>query len=179
MFCIIIIAINILVFFILPSELKPIFAINIFFIELDYWWQLLSSMFLHSNFTHLALNMIVLYQFGIVLERFLGSLKFLLLYFIGGVLSSLLSAFYVYYRSFQDEKFFNLLGASGAICVLIGYYAFVHKNSFLGLLIAVLLMSFVPIFVGVNVAWYAHIFGFICGYMIARLRIIRWKKFIY
>ncbi|EOZ3946357.1 rhomboid family intramembrane serine protease [Campylobacter coli] len=33
-----------------------------------------------------------------------------------------------------------------------------------------LLMSFAPLLMGVNVAWYGHIFGFICGYFLGKLR---------
>ncbi|HHW1541367.1 TPA: rhomboid family intramembrane serine protease, partial [Campylobacter coli] len=32
------------------------------------------------------------------------------------------------------------------------------------------LMSFAPLLMGVNVAWYGHIFGFICGYFLGKLR---------
>ncbi|MCR8712610.1 rhomboid family intramembrane serine protease, partial [Campylobacter sp. W0066.1] len=42
-----------------------------------------------------------------------------------------------------------------------------------GLIVAILLMSFVPIFMGVNIAWYAHIFGFICGYALGKFKVIR------
>ena len=135
------------------------------------YWQIISSMFMHANLTHLALNMIVLYQFGYILEKHLGSIKFAILYMFGGILTSLLGAFYVYYDSIKNQAFINLVGASGAICVLIGFYAYADRKSLLGLVVAVLIMSFVPIFMGVNVAWYAHIFGFICGYLIARLRV--------
>ncbi len=50
-------------------------------------------MFLHGNLTHLILNMIVLFQFGRILETYLGALRFIFIYFIGGLLCSLLSVF--------------------------------------------------------------------------------------
>lgn len=62
------------------------------------------------------------------------------------------------------------MGASGAICVLMGFYAFLDKTSTKGLVVAILLMSFLPLFMGINVAWYGHIFGFISGYTLAFLR---------
>ena len=43
--------------------------------------QLLTYMFLHANFMHLFFNMFALFMFGIVLERVLGSKRFLF-YFI-------------------------------------------------------------------------------------------------
>ena len=71
------------------------------------------------------------------------------------------------------ERFINVVGASGAICVLMGYYAYTDKSSTKGLIVAILLMSFAPIFMGINIAWYAHIFGFICGYALAKIQILR------
>ncbi|PCH32751.1 rhomboid family intramembrane serine protease [Campylobacter sp. 4] len=141
---------------------------NILFFNGAYW-QLLSSMFLHGNLTHLILNMIVLLQFGRILETYLGALRFIFIYFIGGLLCSLLSVFYVKY--FGEN--INVIGASGAICVLIGFYAVLDKNSTKGLIVAILLMSFVPLLMGVNVAWYGHIFGFICGYILAKIKEVK------
>ncbi|HDW9237756.1 TPA: rhomboid family intramembrane serine protease, partial [Campylobacter coli] len=116
------------------------------------------------------LNMIVLFQFGRILESYLGALRFFLLYLIGGLMCSLLSAFYVYFSFYYFGEMINLVGASGAICVLMGYYAFLDKSSTKGLIVAILLMSFAPLLMGVNVAWYGHIFGFICGYFLGKLR---------
>ncbi|EAJ2281621.1 rhomboid family intramembrane serine protease [Campylobacter upsaliensis] len=146
------------------------FSLNLLFFEENFFWQLLSSMFLHGNFTHLALNMMVLFGFGRILESYMGSVSFALLYFVGGLITSLLSAFYLLFAfEFLGQKIF-LVGASGAICVLMGFYAFLDKNSTKGLVIAILLMSFLPLFMGINVAWYGHIFGFMSGYILAFLR---------
>ncbi|MCV3349587.1 rhomboid family intramembrane serine protease [Campylobacter sp. RKI_CA19_01128] len=151
-------------------NLDAILGLNLFFFQ-GFYWQILSSMFMHGNWPHLILNMIVLFQFGSMLEKYLKSFKFALLYLIGGILCSLLSVFYVY-LSF-DGSFVNVVGASGAICVLMGYYAYLDKTATKGLIIAILLMSFVPIFMGVNIAWYAHIFGFICGYVLGKFKVIK------
>ena len=77
-------------------------------------------MFAHGGFGHIAMNMFVLYQFGNLIEKYRGKKEFLFIYFIGGVLTSLLSYLYIYYLDNQV----NLVGASGAICVLMGYIAF-------------------------------------------------------
>ena len=161
--------INILFYFLIPYGYYNILGLNILFFKGAYW-QILSSMFMHGNLSHLILNMIVLFQFGRILEAYLSSKHFLLLYFIGGLFCSLLSAFYVYFAFSYLGKNINLIGASGAICVLMGYYAVLDTNSTKGLIIAILLMSFIPLFMGVNVAWYGHIFGFICGFVLAKLK---------
>ncbi|AXP08497.1 rhomboid family intramembrane serine protease [Campylobacter hepaticus] len=169
MFTLFLIFLNILLYFLISYDYHNILGLNIFFFHGAYW-QLLSTMFIHGNFTHLILNMIVLFQFGRILETYLGSLRFALLYLGGGLLCSLLSAFYVYFDFVYFRTSIKLVGASGAICVLMGFYSFVDKSSTKGLIVAVLLMSFVPLFMGINVAWYGHIFGFICGYILAKLK---------
>lgn len=48
-------------------------------------WQLFTYMFLHSGFTHVFFNMFALWMFGSVIERALGSRRFLLYYITCGV----------------------------------------------------------------------------------------------
>lgn len=170
------IALNVIIYFLTPHEYNELLGLNVFCFSKGFYWQMLSTMFMHGSLAHLALNMIVLYQFGTILERYLGSLRFALLYLIGGLACSFLSAIYIYFQTLHTHAFINVVGASGAICVLMGYYAFVDKNSTKGLIVAILLMSFAPILMGVNIAWYAHIFGFICGYILARFQILRVKR---
>jgi len=58
----------------------------------------------------------------------------------------------------------NIVGASGAICVLLGVIAYFDERNAGGIFVAILIMSFAPMLMGVNVAWYAHIAGFVVGY---------------
>lgn len=48
-------------------------------------WQLLSYMFLHGSFMHLAFNMLALWSFGRLLERVWGGQRFLIFYLVCGV----------------------------------------------------------------------------------------------
>lgn len=47
-------------------------------------WQIITHMFMHGGFMHIAFNMLTFASFGPVLERFLGDKKFLILYFLSG-----------------------------------------------------------------------------------------------
>ncbi|MDO5046835.1 rhomboid family intramembrane serine protease [Campylobacter sp.] len=170
-----IIALNCLVYFLVNYTgfgHNLLLGLNLYFIDALFIWQPLTSMFMHGNLTHLLMNMAVLFQFGSILERELGTLKFSLVYLLGGVATSLLSFVYIYFAYEFNGTFINLVGASGAISVLLGIMAFIDKSSAKGLLIAILLMSFVPMMMGVNVAWYAHIIGFGVGYLIMKARIL-------
>lgn len=148
-------------------------GLNMFFIDGLYVWQPATSMFMHANLAHLLMNMAVLYQFGSLLERYYGSEKFAVIYCIGGVLTSLLSFIYIYVMFKTNGTFINLVGASGAISLLLGVLAFLDANSRKGLIVAILLMSFAPVAMGINVAWYAHIIGFTLGYFGVKFKVIK------
>lgn len=137
------------------------FGLNPYFFE-GMPWQLLSSFFMHGGIAHLAMNMAVLYQFGGILERSMGGVKFTLLYIAGGLLTSALCLIYVRYALSRGELV-NIVGASGAICVLLGFIACFDRRGAGGIFVAILLMSFAPMLMGINVAWYAHIAGFVVG----------------
>lgn len=53
------------------------------------WWRIITSQFLHVYFLHLVFNMASLLLLGMRLERALGSLRFALLYLIGGSIGQL------------------------------------------------------------------------------------------
>ena len=48
------------------------------------WWQPLTHMFMHDGIWHILFNMYTLVMFGMVVERALGSRKFLILFFVTG-----------------------------------------------------------------------------------------------
>lgn len=165
----ILIGLNLIAFFITDfvfanTNIKVIFGLNAYFLG-GAWWQIITTIFVHANFLHLFMNMSVLFGFGKLLERYLGSVKFGLLYVIGGVLTSILSLSYLFVNANV-----NLVGASGAICVLLGFIAYYDRANTKGLIIALLVMSFAPLLLGLSVAWYAHIFGFGVGYLTGKFR---------
>ncbi len=56
------------------------------------WWRLVTPpMFLHIGFEHLILNMVTLYFIGSQLELILGHGRFLLVYFISGIMGNIAS----------------------------------------------------------------------------------------
>ncbi|MEM9990350.1 MAG: rhomboid family intramembrane serine protease [Bacteroidota bacterium] len=84
------------------------------------YYRMLTSGFIHSpnTWAHLAVNMLVLYQFGEIVERFfvsfsgplIGRINYLLLYLLTIVLASLPS-----FLKHQDNYGYSALGASGAV----------------------------------------------------------------
>jgi membrane associated rhomboid family serine protease len=78
-------------------------------LQQGYWWQVVSSMFMHGSFFHLFFNMWGLYIFGQLIVNSMGTLRFLLLYFISGITGNLI------WLAFNHGSPSYLLGASGAL----------------------------------------------------------------
>ena len=76
-------------------------------------WRLVSSVFLHASFVHLALNMLSLYFLGSFVETAFGRGRFLALYLLSGLSGGLA---YLYFGGFDSPA----VGASGAIFGLLG-----------------------------------------------------------
>jgi len=77
-------------------------------------WTIVTYMFLHGGFMHLAFNMLVLYFFGPRLESRLGSRVFLQLYLFSGVVAGLVSVVVPFViPTFSTMT--AVVGASGAL----------------------------------------------------------------
>lgn len=72
--------------------------------------RMLTSGFLHVDFSHLLFNMLTLYFFADVVISWFGPGKFLLIYFISLIGGSLLALIF-----HKDEPYYSAVGASGAV----------------------------------------------------------------
>ncbi len=90
--------------------LKSIFAFNTV-LALERPWTFFSYMFLHSDILHILFNMLGLFFFGPLLERRIGSINFLKLYFGAGFIAAVVG-YFIYPNGF--------LGASAAVVAVIG-----------------------------------------------------------
>lgn len=120
-----------------------------------------TSMFIHANITHIAMNMIALLQLGLLIEKEISKKILLNLYFLSGLGSAIAS---IIYLSNGNEA--NVIGASGAIFGLFAFYSIVTNriNSFL---IQVVLFHAAILFFQLPVAWYAHFGGILVGSVFA------------
>lgn len=92
------------------------------------YYRLISHAFVHANWTHLLVNMMVLYFFGRPVEAYFdyffrgkATLFFLLLY-LGGILFSNTWALF----KNKNNYYYNAVGASGAVSAVL--FAFVLFN---------------------------------------------------
>jgi membrane associated rhomboid family serine protease len=122
------------------------------------WWRLGTSMFLHGGILHLAFNMFALYWLGTIVERALGTPKFLLIYAVSGLAGSAGALWFSSVGTFT-------VGASGAIFGLIGAYLVLEylatgslAGQAMGLLVFSLILSFRP---GISIG--GHLGGLVGG----------------
>jgi membrane associated rhomboid family serine protease len=150
--------------------------------------SILTSMFMHGGFMHLAGNMLYLWIFGDNIEDFLGRVKYVIFYLVSG-----LAAVGVFTLTSWGSTV-PLVGASGAIAGVLGAYmvlyprARVHTIIFFGFITHVripakILLGFwfiLQLFQGLpdlvadgassgGVAWFAHVGGFAFGYLYFKL----------
>lgn len=121
------IAVNLLVFAAWHSP--PFFRVlNKYFITVPGFpiaASLFGNMFSHQEFSHLAINMFVLFFVGSRLHDEVGRANFLAIYFSSGMLGSFLSlSSFVVRSSFVSSA----LGASGALAGVIAAYLWLNKT---------------------------------------------------
>jgi membrane associated rhomboid family serine protease len=147
--------------------------------------DLFASMFLHGGFMHLAGNMLFLWIFGDNVEHRLGRLTYLAVYLLTGVVATLT------FSLFAMDSTVPLVGASGAISGVLGLYFILFPRNkvkvfmfifpiFMDVMLLpvrlvlgfyVLVDNLLPFVFGAgsNVAYGAHLGGFVAGLGISLL----------
>lgn len=124
-------------------------------------WRLLTAIFVHGGFIHLALNMLALWMLGQSLEPMLGRARFLAIYLISGLGGSVMVACLAPGTS--------TVGASGAIFGLMAALLIIGRHigaNVTGLLVILGINFAFGFFVG-GIAWQAHLGGAIVGALVA------------
>ncbi|MEN9340154.1 MAG: hypothetical protein RIQ62_1466 [Bacteroidota bacterium] len=143
------------------------------------WLSLITSVFLHGGWMHLAGNMLFLYVFADNVEAILGPFRFLLFYTLGGIVASLTHVITHLY------SLTPCVGASGAIAACMGAYLVMFPGSKIKILFLLFLSTFqvrALFFLGLwivlqlrsqwisseagmisDIAYLAHIGGFVFG----------------
>jgi membrane associated rhomboid family serine protease len=153
-------------------------------------WQMITCAFLHGGVAHIATNMFGLWMFGRDVERALGSMRFLRLYFISALTASLVQLVIATALRWREPT----LGASGALFGVLAAFAMLFPQRIIVLLIPpiplparvfVILYALFELMSGVfgtqqGIAHFAHLGGLAGGYLIVqrwqrrRIRYMRW-----
>ncbi|HEX2253968.1 MAG TPA: rhomboid family intramembrane serine protease [Thermoanaerobaculia bacterium] len=153
--------------------------------------SVLVSMFLHGGWMHFLGNMLFLWVFGDNVEDRLGHLRYVVFYLACGYAAALAHA------AANPASGLPAIGASGAIAGVLGAYLLLHPRApivtliFLGFFITttrVPAIVYLPLWFGIQfvsglaslgaqtgtsgtggVAWFAHIGGFVAGFVFLAL----------
>lgn len=137
-------------------------------------WQLVTYQFMHGGFSHIFFNMLMLWMFGMEIENYWGSKKFLIYYLLCGIVAGLFQLFIS--PLFGDVPAVTI-GASGAVYGVLIAFAMMFPDRY------IFLYFFVPIkakyLIGFlivlefllvdsaqsNVAHLAHLGGALAGFL--------------
>lgn len=138
------------------------------FVDQGEWWRIVTAMFMHGGFLHLAFNMYALYILGSYAEGIYGSYRFLSYFIITGIAGNV-ATHYFYHDSLS-------VGASGAIFGLVGalfasgfrkdtpfFLKPITGSALLPMIIINIALGFIP-GSGINNA--AHIGGLLTGMLL-------------
>lgn len=137
------------------------------------FYKLFTSMFAHSDESHIITNMLALYICGSKLESLIGNIKYLIVYILSGLGAALLIVLFANYPC---------VGASGAILGLYGCYLFiafknrnVMKYTYKYDLLPTIIIILIGTFIIPSISVIAHIGGLIIGIIYA---LIFYRKMI-
>ncbi len=125
-----------------------------------YFWQILTSIFVHANLIHLFGNMLFLMIFGMGAEVLYGHRQYLIIYFSSGLFGSILSLF----TGLNSVS----AGSSGAIFGLFGAATIYSDTLSTHSILMALVYSiyFLILNIGANVNVYAHAGGLLIGLLL-------------
>jgi membrane associated rhomboid family serine protease len=149
-------------------------------------FTIFTSMFLHGGIFHLGFNMLSLWIFGNNVEDALGRVRFILFYLLAGMAAALAQTFA---SAASGDVLVPMVGASGAIAgVLAGYLVLFPRSRILTAVIIIFFIRLIylparffilawfalqilsAVFGGApGVAFFAHIGGFVTGFLLVRI----------
>lgn len=120
-----------------------------------------SSAFFHGGLIHLGMNMFFVYQVSKPVENLYYPKEQLFLYLGSVIPVSILSFVYMYVANIPQY----MIGYSGVCFALMGALWFaLEKGTKRSLFLQIVGFHVVIELLGLNIAWYAHLSGFIVGY---------------
>lgn len=133
----------------------------------DRWWTLITANYLHGSLLHLLFNVSALRAVGKINIEIYASSRFFLIYFLGGIFSMAVSSL---------AGIPLTLGASGAVCALIGSMSYdqwrANKGNLKGRIASVGIWVALIVVTGLalpNVNNWAHAVGFVSGFFLGFL----------
>ena len=171
------IALTIILIFILQTFIKGF--TDLFILTEFSWiqpWRFITSIFLHGSAKHLLSNLFALIFFGFILEKTIGSNKFLGIYLVSGILANIIAI------NFYSSS----LGASGAIMGIIGALTILRPTMQVwafGMIVPMfiatiiwIIVDAIGVFIPSNIGHIAHLSGIFFGAIFGLIIKIKYEK---
>ena len=149
---------------ILFPSLTTLGAVNGSLVRSGQVYRLVTGMFMHGSIWHLLCNMYSLYVIGCATENYFGKKKFLLIYFVSGIIGSMFSC--IFNTSWSLGASGAIFGLMGALCYFGYYYRLYMGKALYSEIIPVIVLNLALSLVVSNIDFYAHIGGLIGGVFI-------------
>lgn len=149
---------------ILFPSLTTLGAVNGSLVRSGQVYRLVTGMFMHGSIWHLLCNMYSLYVIGCATENYFGKKKFLLIYFVSGIIGSMFSC--IFNTSWSLGASGAIFGLMGALCYFGYYYRLYMGKALYSEIIPVIVLNLALSLIVSNIDFYAHIGGLIGGVFI-------------
>lgn len=144
------------------------------------FFTLITHMFMHGGWLHIIGNMWYLWIFGDNIENALGRIRFVIFYLLCGIVAAGAQ------MATDFDSVRPMIGASGAVCGVLGAYILLHPRSRIKVLLFFFIVIEIPavivlglyfaiqVYFGLfstdlGVAYWAHIGGFVVGLALVNL----------
>lgn len=188
--CVAVWLIELLLSIVAPSALNTLVGFGAFqpMLAVSRPWTFITSMFLHqpTSILHILFNMLTLWSVGPMLERLMGHWPFLALYMLSGIGGGMGMMLWGALAPGQAGWFTAAYGASGALFGLFAAVLIVYRRigaDITSMLVWMVINFLMPVVVR-NVAWQAHVGGFLIGalltwLLVSGLHVFRGKSLAY
>lgn len=172
----VLVAVHVYVWWQVKSDPLAIYDLGLFWspavLEEGAWWRIITAVFLHAGWMHLAMNVLGLVWFGPFVERFLGRIRLGAVYLLGGIGGfAVLAAL----DALGWREPTAALGASGAVMALIGASTAIFLRGSARSPVAAARLRDMLVFVGMQtvfdilapqVSMTAHVAGLVIGFLL-------------
>ena len=132
------------------------------------WWRLLTASFIHIGFAHILFNMYFLSQLGPVFEKLFGSINFLIIYLLAGIMGNLMSFAFGNVSTVSAGASTSLYGMFGlAIGMMMNYKDDAILRSFGASFISVIAINIVYSLLSPRVGMLGHLGGLLGGLLLS------------
>ena len=132
------------------------------------WWRVFTASFIHIGFFHILFNMYFLYNIGPLFERLYGSINFLIIYILAGLMGNLFTYAFGEANTVSAGASTSLYGMFGlAIGLMINYKDDEILRGLGASFISIIAINIVYSLLAPGIGIQGHMGGFLAGVLLA------------